>query len=86
MSVNSEGETVPVLEFVDDLIEADTDPEGLQLILDLTHEIAGRYHIQFGESKTKVMIINGKKDTPKPVFRLGDMEIEYVDTYKYLGE
>ncbi len=65
---------------------ADTDPKGLKKSLNLTDDIANKYHIEFGEKKSKAMIINEKKDTPRPTFSVGGMQLEYVDKYKYLGE
>ena len=86
MTVNSRGDTIPIMEWVDDIVGAATDPKELQKILDVINEIANRYRIEFGQSKSKVLIIGGNDDTPKPNFKLGDMTLEYTDKYKYLGE
>ena len=52
-------------------------------MLDITDEMAGRYHIEFGEDKSKVMKIG--RPSAKPTFWLGNMELAYCDQYKYLG-
>ena len=86
MTVNSKGETIPFLEWVDDIVGAATDPKELQLLLDVVDIIAKRYRIEFGESKSKVLIIGGDENTPRPTFKVGNMKLEYTDKYKYLGE
>ena len=60
-----------------------TNPEELQTMLNITNEITGRYHIEFGEEKNEIMKIGAIKN--KPEFKLGDMKMEYSDCYKYLG-
>ena len=84
--VNEEGESVPMLAWVDDLQGADTEPKDLQKTLNTIYDISQRYRIEFGEVKSKVMVIGGKQDTPKPSFKLGDMNLKYTEKYKYLGE
>ena len=60
-----------------------SDPKELQKMLDITDDIAGRYHIEFGKEKSEVMKIGGGKT--KPEFKLGAMNLEYCSNYKYLG-
>jgi hypothetical protein len=52
-------------------------------MLDITYEIASRYRIVFGKEKSKVMKIGSNKQTH---LKLGSMDIEETDKYKYLGE
>ena len=52
-------------------------------MLNITREIADRYHIEFGEEKSKIMKI-GKSHT-KDKMMLGAMELKHCETYKYLG-
>ena len=68
---------------MDDVVLVSHDPEEIQEMLNITNEIAGRYHIEFGKEKSKVLKIGKKKTRPK--FRLGDLELEYTEKYKYLG-
>ena len=64
------------------LVSSDTDE--LQAMLNITHDIASRYHIKFGEAKSKILKIG--KGQHKPDMYLGNMKLEYTNTYKYLGE
>jgi len=52
-------------------------------MLDITYEIACRYRIAFGKEKSKVLKIGSKLETH---LKLGNMDIEETDKYKYLGE
>ena len=45
---------------------------------------ANTYRIQFGQEKSKLLIIG--KDNTNPTIKLGDMTIDPSETYKYLGE
>ena len=38
----------------DELLSSDTDE--LQAMLNITHDVASRYHIKFGEAKSKIQI------------------------------
>ena len=53
-------------------------------MLDITNEMANRYHIEFGEPKSKILKIGKSKENPE--FTLGDMIMAYAEIYKYLGE
>ena len=61
-------------------------------MLDITNDIANKYHIAFSREKSKMMRI-GKdkkkttknKDTPPKEPNLGSVNIEYTNSYKYLG-
>ena len=76
-------ENIGCLLWMDDVVLISPDPEELQTMLNITHEIAGRYHIEFGEEKSKIMKIGAPKN--KPEFKLGSMKMECSDCYKYLG-
>ena len=56
----------------------------LQQMLDITHDIASRYHIEFGDEKSKILKIGKPKQ--KPDLKLGTKILKYTDKYKYLGE
>ena len=53
-------------------------------MLNITNEVADRYHIEFGSAKSKILKIGNK--TSKPDIYLGEKKLEYTDNYKYLGE
>lgn len=57
----------------------------IQELLNITDDIAKRYHLEFGKNKSQIMIINPKDQTPANI-KLGEMELDQTKTYKYLGE
>ena len=83
-------EKVGNLLWMDDVILITEDPNELQEMLNITHDIAERYHIKFGNEKSKVMKIKyprrNNQNQQDPQFHLGDMILEYCNQYKYLGE
>ena len=83
---NLEGieETTGSLLWMDDVLLISTDPNELQDMLNITNEIANRYHIEFGKEKRKILKIGPSKKMP--TIKLGEMTLEYTNKYKYLGE
>jgi hypothetical protein len=101
---------VGCLLWIDDIVLMSTNKEELQEMLNITDDIANRYHIEYGEAKSKLMIIGEKKkrnnknkeqtltnttnknaQTQNPsttlnTLKLGNMNLEKTETYKYLGE
>jgi hypothetical protein len=77
-------EPVGCLLWMDDVALIAENPTILQKMLDVTNDIACRYHIEFGTEKSKVIKVGRKKD--KIPIHLGDKILEYCETYKYLGE
>ena len=69
---------------MDDVVLILSNPKELQKMRDITSNIAGIYHIEFGKEKSKAMKIGGNKTTFE--LKLGDMVLEYTDKIKYLGE
>ena len=69
--------------WMDVVLLISSEPKELQLMLEITNAIAGKYHIKFGEEKSNVMKIGRSKNNPE--FTLGDMNLKYTDKYKYLG-
>ena len=57
----------------------------MQELLNCIAKVAGRYKIEFGEEKSKVMKIGGDPAF-KPQFKIGNIDLKYTDVYKYLGE
>jgi len=73
--------------WMDDVVLKANNITDMDILLEKTNDIANRYHIAFGKEKSKVMRIG--KDTERQnahQFKLGDMDIEYADKYKYLGQ
>ena len=50
-------ENIGCLLWMDDVVLISPDPKELQTMLNISNEIAGRYHIEFGEEKSKIMKI-----------------------------
>ncbi len=69
--------------WVDDLVLVETDPERMKKALNIVEKVAGKYHIKFGEQKSKTIEI-GKQKT-RPLFKLEEMNLMYESKYKYLG-
>ena len=76
-------EKIGCLLWMDDVVLLSENDKELQEMLDITNNIAKRYHIVFGKEKSKIMTTNKKNKT---TFRLGNTELEKTDKYKYLGE
>ena len=70
--------------WMDDVALIATDPKNLQKMLDITNETANRYHVEFGEAKSKILKIGKVKNEEE--FKLGEMKLEFTEKYKYLGE
>ena len=70
--------------WMDDVLLISTDPNELQDMLNITNEIWNCYHIEFGKEKRKILKIWPSKKMP--TIKLGEMTLEYINKYKYLGE
>ena len=69
--------------YMDDVVLISNSAQEMQKMLDITNEISSRYRIVFGKEKSKVIKMGSSVQTE---LKLGDMEIEETDKYKYLGE
>ena len=70
--------------WMDNVVLIHDNPTGMQTLLDITDATAKKYHIEFGQEKSKVMAIGPRKPTHE--LKLGDTTLEYTNKYKYLGE
>ena len=77
-------EPVGCLLWMDDVALIGKDPQTLQQMLNITNDVANKYHIEKKKKKSKILKI-GKSKT-KPEIYLGNEKLEYCETYKYLGE
>ena len=77
-------EPIGCLLWMEDVALISNDPKELQKMLNITNEVANRYHIEFGSAKSKILKIGNQ--TTKPDIYLGEYKLEYTDNYKYLGE
>ena len=70
---------------MDDVLLMADNEKDLQTLLNITVNTANKYHIVFGEEKSKIMIMNSKKEL-KNTMKLGNMTLKTTENYKYLGE
>ena len=75
---NLEGieESTGSLLWMDDVLLISMDLNELQDMLNITNEIADRYHIAFGKEKSKILKIGPSKKMP--TIKLGEMTLEYT--------
>ena len=74
--------------WADDLIMLSLDPKTTHKQLDVLNKFCLEWGIEVNEIKTKVMIFasNSSKTNPtQQTFKLGEKQLETVDTYCYLG-
>ena len=57
----------------------------LQTLLNITVNKANKYHMVFRDEKSKIMVMNTKKEL-KNTMKLGNMTLKTTENYKYLGE
>ena len=76
-------EHIGCLLWMDDVALVADNAEDLQNMLNITYDVANKYHIEFGMAKSKILKIGKGKENPN--LYLGNDKLEYVQTYKYLG-
>ena len=69
--------------WMDDVALITNNENEMNEMLTITNQIARKYHIKFGQEKSKIMMTGKIKENHK--FYLGEMEIERTKAYKYLG-
>ena len=83
-----QNETLNTLLWMDDVALITNNLDDMQKLLNITNDIANKYHIAFGKEKSKIMKIGREKkhkNVPQKEPILGNMKIEYTNKYKYLG-
>ena len=77
---------INTLLWMDDVALITDNENDMKTLLKNTEEIAGKYRIEFGKEKSKIMIIKqGNNKTKINSTKLQDFEIEETSNYKYLG-
>jgi hypothetical protein len=75
-----------ILLYADDMILLANSPEKLQQGLDLQKEYCENWKLTVNSTKTKVVIFSrGRQRRSLPVFSYGDIRLDIVDEYLYLG-
>ena len=77
------GNKTGCLLWMDDVALISNNEEEMDEMLNITNDIARKYHIKFGQEKSKIMMTG--KINKKHIFHLGEMTIERTKSYKYLG-
>jgi exonuclease III len=80
----SNGEILTHILWADDLILLAESKGELQILLDNIFNYCKRWQLLVNLSKSKIMIINGKKND-NPIFLYNNIPLEIVHKYKYLG-
>ena len=70
--------TLGCLLWMDDVVLIHHNKEGIQKMLDITDDIAKRYHIKFWKEKSQVLTIG--KAAPPPNLKLGDDPLDQANT------
>ena len=83
IEIDDEGTRIACLLWVDDVVLITTSREELQEMLNTTNDTTKKYHIEFGKPKSNIMK-RSRKNTGEPA-KLGEMELEVTNEYKYLG-
>ena len=78
------GKTINNIRYADDTVIMASSAEQLQLLLNKTNSFCEEYGLKMNIKKTKYMIIT-KKTNIQTSIHLGDVPIERVYKYKYLG-
>ena len=76
-------EHIGCLLWMDDVALIADNTKNLQNMLNITYDVANKYHIEFGMAKSKILKIGRGKEHSN--LYLGTDKLEYVQTYKYLG-
>ncbi len=77
--------TIGCLMYADDLIIISETPLGLQWSLNKLYDYCKKWKLRLNVKKSKVMIIQKKKNVKLVKFKFGDDTLDITDTYNYLG-
>jgi hypothetical protein len=84
--VQSGKEMVSILLYADDIVLIADSPAALQLQLDALHDWCRQWRLELNQSKTSVMVFRRPSQTPgSHSYTCGDIMVETVSSYKYLG-
>ena len=77
--------TIPSLIFMDDVVIMENNSVNFKKELQLVENFRKKCRFKFSETKTKIMIIN-KREDPKNMWKIGEMETSICTDYNYLGQ
>ena len=76
-----------IIAYADDVVLLAPSFASLQMLIDVSYEVASELKLEFNTNKTKVVVFNNCKKVPevKRTFVLGRRPLEVVRTIRYLG-
>ena len=76
-----------IIAYADDVVLLAPSFASLQMLIDVSYEVASELKLEFNTNKTKVVVFNNCKKVPevKRTFTLGRRPVEVVRTIRYLG-
>lgn len=78
----SENNKIGNLLWMDDVLMITDKEREMQRMLDITNETSEPYRIKYGQAKSQAQAIG---NVEKVEYKIGDMPLQYTETYKYLG-
>ena len=82
----NEGQRINTLLWMDDVALITDNEKDMKTLLKITEEIAGKYRIEFGQEKSKFMLINPtRKKVQIDEMKIQGMTIQRTENYRYLG-
>ena len=78
-------ETISCLMYADDLVILSESAMGMQNCLDELKKYTSEWGLEINREKTKILIFQKGGQRPKHLFRFGELNIDIIDRYKYLG-
>ena len=85
LHVDYHGIKISCLLLMDDVVLIADNPKQLQSMLDAADRLALRAHLSYNQTKSKIMVVNGKANNER-IWFLGEHILEETDRYTYLGE
>lgn len=83
--VNINGLVINILMYADDIVLLAKSPEQLQDMINQLAEYCRMWDFRINLSKSKIMIFGAGRRAAKEKWFMGDLEVEIVSEYKYLG-
>ena len=83
IKIPGEEKKIGCLLWMDDVALIANNRKEMQAMLNITDDTAKKYHIKFGDEKSKVLKIARKVEEQQ--FKLGELNLEFTEKYKYLG-
>lgn len=80
------GEKIPSLLLVDDVAVLANTRSEMKRMLQIVEELRRRHRLSLSQKKSKIIIVNADKQDNDTNWKIGEMKIDKVLNYPYLGE